>query len=68
MPKKMSNYTKQIIEHATLYIATFTKARELPYILFIHGGPGLNSGVLENLILNEGIFDCIPPIIPSNQP
>lgn len=55
----MSLYIKNIIEHPTLYLATFTKDKKLPYIIFIHGGPGLNSGVLENLIMNEGIFDSL---------
>lgn len=55
----MSLYVKQIIEHPMLYIATFTKDIELPYIIFIHGGPGLNSGVLESLIESEGIFDSL---------
>lgn len=52
-------YLKQIIQHPQLYIATFTKNKELPYIIFIHGGPGLNNGVLENLIMHEKIFDAL---------
>lgn len=59
MKIKMSVYTKQVIEHAVLYIATFTKSLDLPYIIFIHGGPGLNSGILEYLIVNEGLFDSL---------
>lgn len=55
----MSTYVKQVIKHPMLYIAAFTKAVELPYIIFVHGGPGLNSGILENLIEHEGIFDSL---------
>lgn len=55
----MSLYTKTILDHSSLYIAAFTKSSHLPYILFIHGGPGLNSGILEELILNEGLFDSL---------
>jgi proline iminopeptidase len=53
----MSIFSKQIIEHPTLYIAALTQAKELPYIVFIHGGPGLNCGALEYLIEHEAIFD-----------
>jgi proline iminopeptidase len=52
-------YVKKIIGHSSLYIATFTKDTALPYIIFVHGGPGLNSGVLENLMVKEGIFDLL---------
>lgn len=55
----MSPYIKNTIEHPTLYVVTFTKDTKLPYIIFIHGGPGLNSSVLESLIINEGIFDSL---------
>jgi len=55
----MPTFDKRIIEHPSLYIVSFTKSRDLPCIVFVHGGPGLNSGVLEYLIEHEGIFDTL---------
>lgn len=48
---------KQQLDHPFLYISSFRKAASLPWLVFIHGGPGLNCAVLEYLIENEGIFD-----------
>ena len=55
----MPAYDKQVIEHPSLYIVSFTKSSNLPCIIFAHGGPGLNCGVLEYLVENEGIFDTL---------
>lgn len=55
----MLSYTKQVIGHPSLYIVAFTKSRHLPCILFVHGGPGMNSGVLEYLVEHERIFDTL---------
>lgn len=55
----MSLHQKTIIHHENLYIVALTKTPKRPYILFLHGGPGLNSGVLEHLITHEGIFDAL---------
>jgi proline iminopeptidase len=48
---------KQLLEHPLLYIITFTKSASLPWLVFIHGGPGLNCAVLESLIENQNLFD-----------
>lgn len=55
----MPTFIKQIIEHNNLYIVAFKKPQNLASILFVHGGPGLNCGVLEYLIEHEGIFDTL---------
>lgn len=55
----MPAYVKRIIEHPSLYIVAFTKNKNLPCMIFIHGGPGLNSGALEGLIEHESIFDAL---------
>lgn len=55
----MSAYSKYIINHSNLYIVKFTKNKNLPCIVFMHGGPGLNCGVLEYLIEHENIFDTL---------
>jgi len=52
----MPQFTKRQLSHASLYISCLTRSRELPYLLFIHGGPGLNSGVLEQLIEKQAIY------------
>jgi proline iminopeptidase len=55
----MSKFFKTNIPHKDFYIVSFLYKAELPYILFIHGGPGLNSAVLECLIENEEIFSSL---------
>jgi len=52
-------FFKTNIPHKDFYIVSFLCKTELPYILFIHGGPGLNSAVLEYLIENEEIFSSL---------
>lgn len=57
----MSKFFKNNLQHPDFYIVSFIFKVELPTILFIHGGPGFNCGVLEYLIENEEIFsklDC----------
>jgi len=53
----MSNYKKEIFTHSQFYISKFTKNHELPYLLFIHGGPGYNCGIMEYLIEHYRIFE-----------
>lgn len=55
----MPTFSKTIIEHPNLYISAFIKSREMPCIVFAHGGPGLNCSVLEYLIDHEGIYDSL---------
>ena len=56
MNTKIPLFIKRVIEHPTIYIVAYTKAIELPFIIFVHGGPGLNSGVLGHLVEHEGVF------------
>lgn len=53
------SFIKKLIHHPKFYIVALIKDKKLPYILFIHGGPGLNCGVLEWLIEKEKIFDTL---------
>ena len=55
----MSCYTLKNIEHPHLYLTALIKSEALQSVLFIHGGPGLNSAPLEYLIKHEGIFDSL---------
>ncbi|MGB6976332.1 MAG: alpha/beta hydrolase [Gammaproteobacteria bacterium] len=52
-------WKKVVIPNPKLYISRFVKNKENPYLVFIHGGPGLNSGVLEYLIENESLFGSL---------
>lgn len=53
----MKTFNKNIVPHPDFYIASFTKNPNLPYILFIHGGPGLNCGTLDYLIEHHNLFN-----------
>lgn len=55
----MPKYFKKNIPHKDFYIVSFVYKVELPYIVFIHGGPGLNSAALEHLIENEEVFSTL---------
>jgi proline iminopeptidase len=55
----MKPYTKEIIKHSHLYITRFHKSKKLPWVVFVHGGPGLNSGTLEALIESYAIFSSL---------
>lgn len=55
----MSVFTRYTEPHPYLYVAVFTQSKNLPCLIFIHGGPGLNAGVLEYLIEHERIFDTL---------
>ncbi len=55
----MKAYTKDILSHPEFYITRFTKNSTLPYVLFIHGGPGSNCGILEYLIENYYLFNSL---------
>ncbi len=52
----MKSYEKEVVKDPEFYIVKFTKNADFPYMLFIHGGPGLNCGVLEYLIEQNTIF------------
>lgn len=54
--KPMFQYNKNIIAHPEFYIATYTRKSDDPYLVFIHGGPGLNCGIIEYLIENDNLF------------
>jgi len=55
----MENYNKNILDHPEFYIAKFTKNLHMPYVLFIHGGPGFNCGIIEYLIENNQLFNLL---------
>ncbi len=55
----MKAYKKDILPNSEFYISRFTKNPNLPYILFIHGGPGFNSGILEYLIEHHHLFNSL---------
>jgi len=52
----MKMYIKEISHHPKFYISKFTKNHNLPYVVFIHGGPGLNCGIMEYLIQYRNLF------------
>ena len=41
------------------YIKSFIKSVDLPYILFVNGGPGMSSALLENVIKKKDIFSSL---------
>lgn len=43
-------FKKEVLNFAGLYIAQFTYDATRPYLIFIHGGPGYNCGLVEYLI------------------
>lgn len=55
----MPKFIKKIIQDSDFYIVSFIDKPYLPYILFIHGGPGFNCAILEYLIENEALFDTL---------
>jgi len=55
----MNSYKKDIPPHPEFYIAKFTKNPDMPYLLFIHGGPGFNCGTIEYLIENNNLFELL---------
>lgn len=55
----MQAYKKDILPHQYFYIVRFTKDFSLPYALFIHGGPGLNCGIIEYLIEHHSLFNSL---------
>ncbi|MFJ1269714.1 alpha/beta fold hydrolase [Legionella lytica] len=55
----MNVYSKDILSHPEFYIARFTQAPELPYVFFIHGGPGLNCGIIEYFIEHHNLFNSL---------
>jgi len=55
----MTTYKKKIIPYPELYIVDFTKTEYKESLIFIHGGPGFNCGILEYLIEHENLFECL---------
>lgn len=55
----MGQYNKDILNHPEFHIVKFTKTSNMPYILFIHGGPGFNCGTIEYLIDNNKLFSSL---------
>ena len=55
----MSKFKKNILLHQKFYIAALTKDENAPYLVFIHGGPGLNCSTIEFLIEHEDFFDSL---------
>lgn len=54
-----NTYTKSVLPHPEFYIARFIKSSNLPYILFIHGGPGSNCGTIEYLIEHHNLLSSL---------
>lgn len=55
----MHIYNKAPISHPYLYIVHFTKPEFNRSIVFIHGGPGFNCGIIEFLIEHEDLFEAL---------
>ena len=55
----MNIFNKEVLSHHDFYIVKFTKNRDMPYLLFIHGGPGFNCGIIEYLIEHNGLFGLL---------
>jgi proline iminopeptidase len=55
----MKTYNKDIVKHPEFYIVKFTKNTDMPYLLFIHGGPGFNCGIVEHLIEHNNLFSLL---------
>ena len=55
----MSNYKKKILRHPKFYITEFIKYQNDEALLFIHGGPGYNCGIIEHLIEHDNLFDSL---------
>src|SRR5476649_2031188 len=55
----MSTFNKSILPHDNFYIATFSKNENFPFLVFIHGGPGLNCGTIEYFIEHEELFKLL---------
>ncbi len=55
----MNTYSKEILYHPDFYISKYTKNPNKGYVVFIHGGPGLNCGVIEHLIEHYKLFNSL---------
>ena len=49
-------WKKRIIQNSKFYISVFIKNEKNRYLIFIHGGPGLNNGLMDYLLENENFF------------
>ena len=52
-------YTKSIVPSPLFYISKFKKKDNEDYLMFIHGGPGFNSKVVEHLVEHENLFSSL---------
>jgi len=55
----MKIYNKEILYHPDFYISKFTNDPNMSYVVFIHGGPGLNCGIIEYLIEHHKLFNSL---------
>lgn len=55
----MNIFNKEVLTHDNFYIVKFTKYSDMPYLLFVHGGPGFNCGVIEYLIEYNSLFGLL---------
>ena len=55
----MSPLKKEILNHNEFYLAKFTRDSNTGYLIFIHGGPGYNCGVIEYLIEHDHLFSAL---------
>lgn len=50
-------YVKHATSHACISISRLIKNPALPYLLFVNGGPGMSSAVIETLITQHYLFE-----------
>jgi len=55
----MLSFKKNVISHSNFYLCQFERKPNRDYLIYIHGGPGNNCGILEYLIEQEELFKSL---------